>query len=605
MHSFAYDLGIFTQSLWSTLHGKIFYETPDLYWNPSGNFLSIHFSIFLFSLLPLYYVLPYVETLLIFQSILLGAAAFFLYALAYRLTKDEKFSKIIVLSYYLSAALHGANLYDFHMEAFIPLLSFSSFYYFIKKKYLKAAFLTFCIGLTIYTLSVLALFILFTFIVLEENRNKKSNTIFLIFIFIIIFYFLITTLYLIPFIGIAPFKPGTVSWFPFLGDSWPKIFYNLIFSPQLVLKSLTYDFYLKLFYWIILLFPIIFLPFFYIKSTIPIIFWLSISLFTNYKPFYTIGWQYVLTVLPFIYISTIYGFNNLKKHKSLYKNINRKLLILAIIQLIISPINPLLYEKVPAAGYDNQFLFPPRYFNIHEIASNVANNQNVIILVTNNLFPHFSNRLNTYIWLPSTIFPDYIAIDISNPARINDKIGNSSFIDQFKKLMNNKTYGIYALKGGVVFFKLNYIQNPIVYETFNVRYDYRNLFSEQLNYNFYLDSESLIVFSGKIKNSNKPAWFGPYTLLLPGHYKIKVKLKCEYQNKEAKDLINGKIEITSNKGNIVIHQLYLSNLQFNKGKWFFINSSFDCNTIYYDVEIRAWFKEGSYLILDYIEILGP
>src|SRR4030042_823535 len=49
----AWDLGIFTQSLWTTAYGNRFlYHTPELFINPTGSFFGVHFSPLLLGLLP-------------------------------------------------------------------------------------------------------------------------------------------------------------------------------------------------------------------------------------------------------------------------------------------------------------------------------------------------------------------------------------------------------------------------------------------------------------------------------------------------------------------------------------------------------------------------
>ena len=51
--SYAWDLGINNQALWTTLNqGKLLYYTPELYFNPSGAFFGLHFSPILFLILP-------------------------------------------------------------------------------------------------------------------------------------------------------------------------------------------------------------------------------------------------------------------------------------------------------------------------------------------------------------------------------------------------------------------------------------------------------------------------------------------------------------------------------------------------------------------------
>src|SRR3990170_4043061 len=71
-NTYAWDLGIYNQALWSTaFSGKFFYYTCELYFVQNGSFFGIHFAPILLFLLPLYYLFPSPEFLLSFQSLIL------------------------------------------------------------------------------------------------------------------------------------------------------------------------------------------------------------------------------------------------------------------------------------------------------------------------------------------------------------------------------------------------------------------------------------------------------------------------------------------------------------------------------------------------------
>src|SRR4030042_7107842 len=71
--SYAWDLGIFNQSLWTTLNeGRFFRHTLELFLNPSGSFFTVHFSPILFLMLVLSAPLQRPETLLVLQSVVLA-----------------------------------------------------------------------------------------------------------------------------------------------------------------------------------------------------------------------------------------------------------------------------------------------------------------------------------------------------------------------------------------------------------------------------------------------------------------------------------------------------------------------------------------------------
>ena len=140
--AFAWDLGIFNQAFWSTLHGKLFYSTMELFIVPSGSFFGTHFSPVLFLILPIYAIYPAPETLLILQSFILALGALPLYMLVRDSQNNKLASVVFVMAYLLYAPLHGVNWFDFHVQIFLPVFFLSAIYYLTKGKWLRYFFFT-------------------------------------------------------------------------------------------------------------------------------------------------------------------------------------------------------------------------------------------------------------------------------------------------------------------------------------------------------------------------------------------------------------------------------------------------------------------------------
>ena len=134
--STAWDLGVYEQALWNTVNsGKLLYYTPDLMFNPSGIFLGVHFSPILLLILPIYFVHQTAETLLVFQSFILAIGALPLFWLARDELKSQLAGIVFALVYLLYVPIHFVNMYDFHVEAFLPALFLFAFYYFRKQNW--------------------------------------------------------------------------------------------------------------------------------------------------------------------------------------------------------------------------------------------------------------------------------------------------------------------------------------------------------------------------------------------------------------------------------------------------------------------------------------
>jgi uncharacterized membrane protein len=113
-HSTGLDLGVFDQVIWNTSQGRFMESTLSLDRCAPHSFLGDHFSPILAALVPLYWVAPHPETLLVVQTVALALGAWPLYLLARRLLPRGIERLIWILAYVLSAPLAFITLYDFH-----------------------------------------------------------------------------------------------------------------------------------------------------------------------------------------------------------------------------------------------------------------------------------------------------------------------------------------------------------------------------------------------------------------------------------------------------------------------------------------------------------
>ncbi len=117
----AWDLGIFQQALYSfAFHARLFYYTPEIFFkNPSGLFFGVHFSLLMFPLGIFYRLLPYAQALLFLQSFVTAIAIVPLRQIcAFAGFKNKD---LISFLYLVNPLTIFSNLFDFHLEAFMPL----------------------------------------------------------------------------------------------------------------------------------------------------------------------------------------------------------------------------------------------------------------------------------------------------------------------------------------------------------------------------------------------------------------------------------------------------------------------------------------------------
>ncbi|OYT27335.1 MAG: hypothetical protein B6U95_06340 [Thermofilum sp. ex4484_82] len=174
--STAWDLGIYEQAIWSTINtGRFFWYTPEIAINPSCNFFGIHFSPILFLILPVYALFQTTETLLILQVLLLLMGSIPVYKIALYEKCDQKQAFTFALLYLFYPPLIGMISFDFHVQAFLPLLFFCAFYYFKRKDWGKY-FLFIVLALMVIEFVPLIV-IFFGLYILFINRKKILSSI--------------------------------------------------------------------------------------------------------------------------------------------------------------------------------------------------------------------------------------------------------------------------------------------------------------------------------------------------------------------------------------------------------------------------------------------
>ncbi|MBX5327181.1 MAG: DUF2079 domain-containing protein [Candidatus Bathyarchaeia archaeon] len=420
--SFAWDLGIVSQSLWTTLNdGRLLYYTPELFFNLSGSYFGLHFSPIMFLLLPIYAIHPAPETLFVFQSFILGLGALPLYWFARDALHNKLIAVAFSLSYLLYAPLHGANWFDFHVQSFLPLFFFLAIYFFEHenwKRYLVFTVLALAIAESV---SMVVVFVgLYGLVkykdILVKSLQQKS---------------LVDKKILVPFATIMlagswfllsrwiqdtffPIDPRFLEFYKAV-DYWSILGVSgidpitvpsyIILNPIKVAEALAFDAYLKLLFIVLIFGSLLFLSF---RSSILIISlsWLVPALLSNEQKFYILGSHYPLYLIPFIFLAAVDGMRKRNRDVKLprFGNFARNLLILGIIfSLFASPLSPLLLTTDFTIPHFSEYTLPrigPHELILQEMVTLVPHNAS--ILTQNHIFSHFADRSNAYVYpLPS------------------------------------------------------------------------------------------------------------------------------------------------------------------------------------------------------------
>lgn len=170
-----YDLGVFSESLESTLTGKgFFFNTKE--WQDLGawSHFGTHNSPILFLLLIPYALAPSIYTLLVVQALAITLAAIPLFKLAEKVLNDERKALMVSLAYLLNPFTHGLVRYEFHPAVLgVPFMFL--FAYFMEKGELKKAAIASILVLSVKEDAGLFLITYALFMVLRKHGFKIQD----------------------------------------------------------------------------------------------------------------------------------------------------------------------------------------------------------------------------------------------------------------------------------------------------------------------------------------------------------------------------------------------------------------------------------------------
>jgi len=543
--TYAWDLGILTQSLWTTLNSdKTMYSTLEVhYGNPTGNFLGVHFSPILFAVLPIYALYQSPETLLVFQSFVLAVAALPLYWIARDKLQNKLYALAFSTAYLLNPAIHGVNTFDFHLEIFTPVFILFAFYYIDKGKWLKA--IPF-IALELTTLEFAPIIVLslgFYFFLKKlgevvSNRENKFKSVkklappvMLMLVSVFSFYLAVHVIQ-----TINPLKtggpPGVWSYW---GSNIFEVANNVIRNPAEAITTMITPLE-KPYFIIFLLGSALFLPLLAPIELIISLPWIIAALLSDYAPYYQPYYQYSAFVVGQISVAAIYGFRRLFSTYNAENNGRKQkkvLLALLIGDLLlfatISPVGIPAFTQRTLRPYSISSVFDQNHVEkLHKAISLLPANASVATIW--DIFPHVCQRLDAYFLdqyfseHPGDYPAEYILVDMKSPC-LTLRIYGPTPYEVLLGLMKSGKYGVIASLDGVMLLQKGYHGSPRYYEpqkdTFN--HNYMIPLTGKITWDYTSPSKKVII--SNLDNSIGIVWYGPYKYFAPGTYTATFRIK--------------------------------------------------------------------------------
>lgn len=612
--SYAWDLGIFNQALYTTVfNGKFLYYTAELFLNPTGCYFAVHVSPILFLLLPFYAINPSPLTLLVIKSFILALGAVPLYLLAKELLKSSKAGFMLAIAYLLYPALQGANWFDFQPQVFLPLLFFSSCYFMIKCQW-KLYFVAMMFTLMVEEHAVFAVFILAAFFLFTDNvrslfksirplkMNKNLASIITMIICIIYFFITIYVKNFFPINQEFMQQYKAVSAFSILGVKEDPLLFPIYTLSNLhrAFEALMYDYPLKFLYIILLFGPLIFKPF-RSKLILGILVLLMPAFLSNYVAYYTIGAHYPLYIIPFIFIAAIDSLRHLRLHAKIF-TLKTMLIVTSLFIISTSPLSPLSNTFVNRGN----LWYPIVNFSIGENVRSLNELIGVIpydasVLTQNHIFPHVSSRKNAYVipfyYVGSEEYvrfllnsSEYVLLDLSSLDTMATLVLN--------EVTYNNSYGVYALGSQAILFKRGYQGEPIFSHYIGPRNfsAYKDLFvapNSQIVSDLSTKSENVVLCPN---GSIGTFVYGPYIYLLQGSYEVTFTIKVGEHDKG----YIGTLDVSDNCGKLILSKRDVFGFELQPNEWTNYTLPFTSTKLRTSIEFRAFSRGTTDVYVDKI-----
>ncbi len=437
-----FDLGNMDQTVWNTIHGRLFEIT-----NPDGvqitTRLAFHADFILILLSPFYIIWEDPRMLLLIQTVVIGLGAYFVFQICKRLTKNETISLIFSLSYLLNPLVQKQNLFDFHGVTLATTFLLGAFYFSLGKKYIPMLSMLLLAALTKENVFlIVGLFGIYLWI-----KDKNLRWVILTVACMVSFYLLVSKF-------IPQARGGqhfAVEYFNDFGDSPLSITKNIFFQPlKTAGKILSTN---NINYLGILLEPAAFMsllaPVFLIFSFPDLL----INLLSTNKNLTSINFHYAATIIPFIYISAIYGTESLLKRKLINSKVISLLLLLGTVYSTYQ------YGALPGSKHPSNEIYNNRLVDrarIDKFLSTLP--QDLSIAASNNVGSHLSHRQKIYTVPNGLKEADIVAL------LLNDTYAQPSLSEQKKyasSLKNDSSYILLFETGDFIAFSKKSVSEKI------------------------------------------------------------------------------------------------------------------------------------------------
>ncbi|HEY4105000.1 MAG TPA: DUF2079 domain-containing protein [Polyangiaceae bacterium] len=439
-----FDLSINNNLMYGGLHGKILQSTVVFPTEP-GKYLANHAKFGTYLFLPIYALWPHPETLLVLQSVLLGASALPLYGFARRHV-SEWMAVTIVVAFLCYYPMHSANFTEFQNVPIAAFFLFLLVWAAETRKWVVCGLATGAALLLREDIPI-GVAVIGGFLLLTGHRSKPG----LIIATVALVYFVYLRFHVMDEAG--------EWWYPNMyKDLWAdgekgykSVIKTLITNPLFVLQKLVIE--KKLIYVMHLLLPVAFLParrWYLWAAFLPGI--LLTLLVTNYDPPVLFSFHYVMHWAPYLFLAVPLALEAIGKGVDFGPERMRAAAATMVCASLVLTYNYGAFSRRPSSfkgGYNFiDFSWSPaerdRYDRLMSLANLIPKDASVA--ATETIGPHVSSRVRMYTMRQGPHDADYMLAS-------SKELKLSHTHQTLKAALDSGRYGVIKRSGEFALFK--------------------------------------------------------------------------------------------------------------------------------------------------------
>jgi len=532
-----FDLGINMQFAWDAA-----------YRFTVGSFIhNFAYKGIVYAVLPVFLTGNY-AAVLIFQSAFLGFGVFPIYGISRHYMKNSLAPLLISASYLMYFPLAGINWFDFHYQALFPTLFLLGYYFYLNKRE-SVAFIFMALSAT--THYPYAVFPLMFALLLLAGKNRRRDL--KLSISLLAFTLAIFALNFI-LNGAAGATLGAVG--------------GAQGNPSTLVNAYTL---------FIILLPLLFLPLMskWVLFLVPYTALIFVSGYVYFRFPFVFMFQYSALFVPFVFLGTIEGISRFKRRS---KTVSALLFVTVIVFASAyepySPLNSSSSVNYSLLGYGFNSIINTnwiRYNGLVKTLSMIPPNSTVI--VQNNMPEIYILHENLTVY--DSLFVGSQQVNGAS-VEVVDPYALWFFPNYFNELWSTGNYGLASEADGIVMIERNYSAQPEYFSPLTMNYP-----SNQLAITGSAHLSDGAIEASNVSNSK--LWFGPWTSIVPGLYKVTFLLKGVNLSNESKV----ELLVTANDWGTVLGSKTINGTQFGEG-WTPITLNFYVNNIYQQVEFIGY-----------------